>query len=153
METISQDKNTLKFIKNSEKAIIPTKATDGSAGMDLYACLEQDLEIKPRDLVKVPCGIAVSLPGKNYAGLIFSRSGLGVKHGIALSNGVGVVDSDYRGEICVGLCNLGDKPYTIKNGDRIAQFLIIKTEYLPLKEVEKLNQTQRGKSGFGSTGV
>lgn len=151
MEKKSQDIKPLNFIKLSQKAQIPQKATSGAAGMDLYACIDEDIEIQPSNLVKIPCGIAVEVPD-GYGAFLFARSGLAVKYGITLSNGVGVVDSDYRGEICVGLCNVGSQAYTIKNGDRIAQLVILKTENFVPVEVNKLNETQRGTGGFGSTG-
>ncbi len=100
----------------------------------------------------IPSGIAVSLPGSGYAAFVFARSGLGVKHGISLSNGVGVIDSDYRGEICVGLCNLGTQPYEIQPGERIAQLVVMPVCPLPVQEAAELDQTQRGAGGFGSTG-
>lgn len=108
--------------KVRENATVPTRATSGSAGYDLHACIDKDLTIKKRDLIRIPCGIAIELPSSEYAAFIFARSGLGIKYGISLSNGVGVIDSDYKGEIQVGLCRTSDgDPYTIKNGDRIAQ--------------------------------
>lgn len=151
MEKESQDLKVLNFIKLSPNAHIPQRATLGSAGMDLYACIDKDIEINPTDLVKIPCGIAIELE-KGYGAFIFARSGLGIKYGITLSNGVGVVDSDYRGEICVGLCNIGKEKYTIHNDDRIAQMVILKTESFIINEVENLTVTQRGIGGFGSTG-
>ena len=82
--------------------------------MDLYACMEEEITLRPGELAVIPTGIAIGLPGPDYAALVFARAGWGVKHGISLSNGVGVIDSDYRGEIQVGLCNLGNQPYTIR---------------------------------------
>ena len=120
--------------------------------MDLCACIENDIILNPGDRILVPSGIAISLPGPEYAAFIFARSGLGVKHGITLSNGVGVIDSDYRGEIGIGLCNLGKEPYIIKNGERIAQMVIMKVELPELNEVKVLDLTNRGSNGFGSTG-
>ena len=90
----------------------PFYATPGSAAMDLCACVDEPVEIAPRALVSIPTGIAIALPSHAYVALVFARSGLGIKHGISLSNGVGVIDSDYRGEIRVGLTNLSDTPYT-----------------------------------------
>lgn len=149
----SKSKNkTLKFVKISKNAHIPTRGTPDSAGMDLYACLENDVIINPSKIEKISCGIAIEVPSRDYAAFIFSRSGLGVNHGITLANGVGVVDSDYRGEIFVGLCNVSDKPYTIRHNDRIAQMIIIETKYFPLVECENLSKTNRGNGGFGSTG-
>ena len=120
MENKSQYPNVLNFIKTNESAIVPTRATNGSAGFDLYACINNDIIINPGKSAFVSCGIAIELPSENLVALIFARSGLAVKHGITLSNGVGVIDSDYRGEICAGLRNMSEKSYTIKPGDRIA---------------------------------
>lgn len=152
MENKSQSPNVLNFCKISEKAIVPKRATEGSAGIDLCACIEEDIVLEPGKRVLVPSGIAVSLPEKDYAVFIFARSGLAVKHGISLSNGVGVIDSDYRGEIRVGLCNFGEESYTIKPGERIAQMVVMKVENFNLCQVDKLDSTERGEGGFGSTG-
>lgn len=151
----SFDVNITKVRKN---AIIPSKATSGSAGFDLHACIDKDLTIKKGDLIRIPCGIAIELPSSKYAAFIFARSGLGMKYGISLSNGVGVIDSDYRGEIQVGLCRTSDgDPYTIKNGDRIAQMIIMQLRIMQMsnvnfKLVENLGESERGSGGFGSTG-
>ena len=144
---------TLKIQKNNPKAILPKRATEGSAGMDLYACMEEEITLRPGELAVIPTGIAIGLPGPDYAALVFARSGLGVKHGISLSNGVGVIDSDYRGEIQVGLCNLGNQPYTIRPEERIAQLVVTPVCLLPIEEVEVLDETGRGEGGFGSTGT
>ena len=130
----------------------PSRATEGSAGMDLCACIEEDRIIAPRQLVKIPTGIAIALPGPEYVALVYARSGLGIKHGVSLSNGVGVIDSDYRGEIMVGLTNLSDKFYTIHPGDRIAQLVVTPVVLPELERVEALDETGRGTGGFGSTG-
>ena len=131
----------------------PSRATEGSAGLDLAACIDRDVTIAPRQLVCIPTGVAIALPGPEYVALVFARSGLGIKHGIALSNGVGVIDSDYRGELQVGLTNLSDTPYTIHPGGRIAQ-LVVTPVILPQVEiVEELEDTGRGTGGFGSTGL
>ena len=130
----------------------PQRATTGSACMDLAACMDEKITIAPRKLVKIPTGIAIALPGPEYVALVYARSGLGIKHGIALSNGVGVIDSDYRGEIQVGLTNLSDKPYTIHPGDRIAQLVVTPVVLPQLEWVEELDDTERGTGGFGSTG-
>ena len=130
----------------------PQRATTGSAGMDLSACIEEDIILSPRQLVRIPTGIAIALPGPEYVALVYARSGLGIKHGIALSNGVGVIDSDYRREIQVGLTNLSDKPYTIHPGDRIAQLVVTPVVLPQLEWVEELDATDRGTGGFGSTG-
>lgn len=130
---------------------LPSRATSGSAGFDLQAAIDSPLTILPGKLVSVPTGIAVQLP-ENSVGLLFGRSGLGVKHGITLSNSVGVIDSDYTGEIFVGLCNVSDEPYTIHPLDRIAQLTVM--SFLPVNpvEVDSLEETERGSGGFGSTG-
>ena len=104
---------TVKIKKVKDNAKIPKRATNGSAGMDLYACIDEKITINPGQLVLVPTGIAIELPDNSVAAFLYARSGLGIKHGICLSNGVGVVDSDYRGEICAGLCYVSDKPYEI----------------------------------------
>lgn len=142
----------LKIKKLREGAKIPFRATQGSAGMDLSACIEEPVTIKPGDLTLIPTGIAIELPSNQYVAYIFARSGLGIKHGICLSNGVGVIDSDYRGEVCVGLCNVSGKEYTITPGERVAQMVISPVSLMPVCEVEELSSTERGEGGFGSTG-
>ncbi len=142
----------MKILKKRKNAIIPKKATSGSAGFDLCACIDKPVEIKPGDILKIPTGIAIELSNSNYVATIFSRSSLGVMHGISLSNGVGIIDSDYRGEICVGLCNIGASIYTIEPMQRIAQMIIMKIPSVFLTEVSCLNDTKRGIGGFGSTG-
>lgn len=145
-------KDVLKIVKKNKSAQIPHRATPGSAGLDLCACIEKPVCVAPQQLVRVPTGLAISLPNENYVALLFARSGLGTKHGISLANGVGVIDSDYRGEICVGLCNLSAEPYTIQPGERIAQMVVLPTCPLDVQEVDVLDTTSRGESGFGSTG-
>ena len=140
------------FKKVREGAVIPERATAGSAGLDLRACIEEPLTLPPQTPVMVPTGLAAALPCDEMAAMIFARSGLAVKHGVALSNGVGVVDSDYRGEICVGLVNLSKTPYTIEPQERIAQLVVMPVCPLPVMEAETLPQTERGAGGFGSTG-
>lgn len=142
----------IKIKRLRENTALPKRATPGSAGMDLCACIEEEITINPGDLVTIPTGIAISLPSENYMANIYARSGLGVKHGICLSNGVGVVDSDYRGEVCVGLCNVSKKPYTITPGERVAQLVIQVVAVMEVEEVEFLEDTSRGAGGFGSTG-
>ncbi len=142
----------LKIKKLREQAKIPYRATPGSAGLDLSACLDAPVTIAPGDLVKVPTGIAIGLPGPDTVGLIFARSGLAVKHGVSLSNAVGVIDSDYTGEVVVGLCNLGSLTYTIRPGDRIAQLVVMPVLTPELQLTDELEPTARGDGGFGSTG-
>lgn len=142
----------LKIRKLREDATIPRRATEGAAGMDLYACIDENITLAPQQLVIVPTGIAIELPDSGCAAFLYARSGLGVKHGICLGNGVGVIDSDYRGEVCVGLCNVSDKPYVIAPGERIAQMVIAPVFTPDVVEVSELSDTQRGAGGFGSTG-
>ena len=130
----------------------PFYASAGAAAMDLHACVDEPITIPAGGRAVIPTGIAIALPSAQYVALVFARSGLGIKHGIAPANCVGVIDSDYRGEICVGLCNLGTQPYEIQPGERIAQLVVMPVCPLPVQEAAELDQTQRGASGFGSTG-
>ena len=130
----------------------PFYATEGSAAMDLCACVDGEVTVAPRALVSIPTGIAIALPSAEYVALVFARSGLGIKHGVCLSNGVGVIDSDYRGEIRVGLTNLSDTPYTISPGDRIAQLAVVPVVQARLTVCGELPESGRGAGGFGSTG-
>ena len=131
----------------------PFYASAGAAAMDLHACLDEPVTIAPGELARIPTGIAIALPSPEYVALVFARSGLGVRHGIALSNGVGVIDSDYRGEIQVGLTNLSRTPYTISPADRIAQLAVVPVVQVNPVPVEDLDETERGSGGFGSTGL
>ena len=145
-------KMEIKIKKLRENAKIPKRATAGSAGMDLYACIDEPITLAPGQLAIVPTGIAIALPENSCAAFLYARSGLGVKHGICLSNGVGVIDSDYRGEICAGLCNVSDKPYTIEPDERVCQMVITPVLTPDVVEVSELDDTDRGEGGFGSTG-
>ena len=131
---------------------LPFYATPGSAAMDLHACMEQAVVIPAGGRAVIPTGIAIALPSAGYVALVFARSGLGIKHGIAPANCVGVIDSDYRGEILVGLQNSGGTDFTIQPGDRIAQLMITPVVQASVQMVDDLDQTQRGAGGFGSTG-
>lgn len=132
-------------------ARIPARQTEGSAGYDLCADLSEPLVLQPGDIAKVPTGIAIAIADPGVAGLVYARSGIASKHGIAPINCVGVIDSDYRGELLVPLTNHGKEAFTIQHGDRIAQ-LIFAPVYTPvLEEVDELDETQRGAGGFGST--
>lgn len=137
----------------SPKAVLPQYATPGSAAMDLVACIDQPVTIAPGERAGIPSGIAIALPDAGYVALVFARSGLGTKHGIALANGVGVIDSDYRGEIKVCLINQSQTAYTVAPGDRIAQMAIVPVVQANLIPVEELDETSRGTGGFGSTGT
>lgn len=143
----------LKIKKVRENAKIPTRATTGSAGMDLYACIDEPITLKKGDKAIIPTGIAIGLDDPHYAAFIYARSGLAIKHGIGLLNSVGVIDSDYRGEICVGVIKQTDPEYTIEPFERIAQMVIQPVELPEIVEVENLDDTDRGSGGFGSTGT
>jgi len=130
----------------------PFYASPGAAAMDLHACLDGAVTIPAGKRAVIPTGIAIALPSADYVALVFARSGLGIKHGIAPANCVGVIDSDYRGEILVGLQNSGDTDYTIQPGDRIAQLMITPVVQAQVTLVDELDDTQRGTGGFGSTG-
>ena len=140
----------IKYISDLAKK--PFYATDGSAGMDLSAAIEKPLLLKKGERVLVPTGIAIALPDSESVAYIYARSGLSIKHGICLANSVGVIDSDYRGEIRVGLINLGNSDYTIEPGERIAQMVFAPVLRAQLVESESLEDTERGAGGFGSTG-
>ncbi len=142
----------LKIKKLKENAKLPTRATPGSAGFDLYACIDEPVTLNKGDKALIPTGIAIGLDDPHYAAFIHSRSGLAIKHGLALLNSVGVIDSDYRGEVCVGIVKLTDEPYTIQPFERIAQMVIKPVELPEIVEVEELDETDRGQGGFGSTG-
>ncbi len=141
----------LKIKKLNPNAMTPKRATEGSAGYDIYACIESSVIIHPNKTALIPTGISMTIP-ENTAGLLYTRSGLGIKHGIHLTNGVGVIDSDYRGEVFVGLHNLSDTSYEIKPNERIAQLIITPVCYPQIEECDNLEDTDRGTGGFGSTG-
>lgn len=130
---------------------LPKYMTDGAAGMDLYAAVEETEVINPGDIKLVSSGISIALP-EGYEAQIRPRSGLALKHGITMVNTPGTIDSDYRGEIGLILTNLGQAPFIIKRGDRIAQMVINKVARADFLEVEDLDQTDRSSGGFGSTG-
>lgn len=140
----------LKII-NKGKNNTPFYATEGASGFDLTANLDKDLIIKPFERVAVPTGLFMEIP-VGYEGQIRARSGMSLKHGICMANGVGTIDSDYRGEIKVLLVNISNEEYTIKNNDRIAQMIISKYEKVNFELVEELSDTNRNLGGFGHTG-
>lgn len=135
-----------------ESAKLPFRATEGSAGMDLYACIDSPVTLGAGEKAVIPTGIAIDLPSAELAAFVFARSGLAIKHGIGLLNGVGVIDSDYRGEICVGVINQLAEPYTIAPDERIAQLVIMPVSLITPVEAQSLDDTARGEGGFGSTG-
>ena len=130
----------------------PFYASAGAAAMDLHACVDEAVVIPAGQRRVIPTGLAIGLPSADYVALVFARSGLGIKHGIAPANCVGVIDSDYRGEVMVGLQNSGDTDYTVQPGDRIAQLMITPVIQAEVCMVEELDDTARGAGGFGSTG-
>ena len=142
----------LKIKKLNEKVEIPQYATNGSAGMDLRACIDSDVVLEPGCRAMISTGLAISLESADYVAYIYARSGLAVKNGVTLSNCVGVIDSDYRGEIKVGLINQSDKAYTISNGERIAQMVIARVIVPEICVCDELDETERADGGFGSTG-
>lgn len=135
-----------------ESAKLPFRATEGSAGMDLYACIDSPVTLVAGEKAVIPTGIAIELPSAELAAFVFARSGLAIKHGIGLLNGVGVIDSDYRGEICVGVINQLAESYTIAPDERIAQLVIMPVSLINPVEAQSLDDTARGEGGFGSTG-
>ncbi len=141
----------IKVKKTRENAVIPKIATAGSAAADLHACIEEAVIVPARGSAVVPIGLAIAVP-EGWGAFIFARSGLGIKHGIAPRNCVGVIDSDYRGEICVGLMNNSDEDYTVNPGDRIAQMAIMPVMAAKFVECDELSDTERGTGGLGSTG-
>lgn len=144
--------SVLKIKKVRDNAKIPFRATDGSAGMDLYACIDEAVEIMPHEIRVIPTGIAIELESADYVAYIYARSGLAIKNGIAPANCVGVIDSDYRGEICVGLLNQTEKTFTVNPEERITQMVISPVILPTIEVVDELSNTQRGAGGFGSTG-
>ena len=143
----------LKVKKIKENAVLPTRATNGSAGYDLCACIESDITVQKNEIVKIPTGISAEIDTNEAALMIYPRSGLASQSGITLANCVGVVDSDYRGEIAVPLINLGNKDFTVQSGMRIAQ-IVVTPIFLPdIEETDALSETSRGSGGFGSTGI
>lgn len=142
----------LKIKKLSPNAILPTYGTAGAAGADLYALPEgEPITIAPGETVFIHTGLAMAIP-EGYVGLNFARSGLASKRGLAPANKVGVIDSDYRGELMVALHNHGDTPQTVEPGDRVAQFLVVPVMTADFCETDTLDDTDRGSGGFGSTG-
>lgn len=143
--------DTIRVKVLKEGAKLPTYGTAESAGADLYACLEAPLTIAPGETAFVPTGIALEVP-RRCAGLVYARSGLSCKRGLAPANKVGVIDADYRGQIVVALHNHGSQPQTIQHGERIAQLIITPVLTPQYVQADKLSETDRGLGGFGSTG-
>lgn len=137
--------------KLNENAVVPTYGSEFSAGADLYALADEPIVIEAHKTVLVHTGVAMEIP-TGYVGLVFARSGLATKRALAPANKVGVIDSDYRGEIMVALHNHGDEPKTVENAERIAQLVLVPYLTAEFDEVDELSDTVRGEGGFGSTG-
>ena len=132
--------------------MLPQYGTPGAAGLDLRACLDAPLTLNPGDSQLVPSGIAIHLADPGYAALVLPRSGLGAKHGIVLGNLVGLIDSDYQGQVLVSVWNRGQAAFTIQPMDRIAQLVVVPVQQVEFDVVEEFNSSYRGAGGFGSTG-
>ena len=147
--------NTNVKVLLSRGMTMPAYATEGAAAVDMRAAIDEGttVTIQPGQRATIPTGMAISLENANVVAILAARSGLAVKSGINLANGIGVIDSDYRGEICVGLYNSSDVPFTVNRGDRIAQLLFMPVYVAKLIEAATLDETARGAGGFGSTGV
>ncbi|MBQ2863397.1 MAG: dUTP diphosphatase [Clostridia bacterium] len=143
---------TVKVKKIDERAVLPTYGSEYAAGADLYAVCDSPVTIEPAHTVLIHTGLSMEIPS-GYAGLIYARSGLASKRGLAPANKVGVVDADYRGEVMVALHNHSDAPQTIEQGERIAQLVVAPFLAVNYEEAEELSDTVRGEGGFGSTGT
>jgi len=142
----------VKILDDRLKAQPPAYATGGSAGMDLRACVDQPLHLEPGQTSLVPSGLAIHLDDPGLAAMILPRSGLGHKHGIVLGNLVGLIDSDYQGQIFVSVWNRGKAAFTVRPMERIAQLVVVPVLQVGLNVVEEFDQSHRGEAGFGSTG-
>lgn len=142
----------IKVKKLAYSAKLPFRATKTSAGADLYACVDNEVLLKSGERTLVPTGIAIEITEEGYGGFVFPRSSVASKHGVSLSNCVGVIDSDYRGEVKIPVINHGKDDYVIKCGDRIAQLVIMPIDLCEYEE-DELSDTARGEGGFGSTGT
>lgn len=131
---------------------LPTYATDGSAGLDLRACLKEPIIVAPGQTTLIPTGLSIYIADPKRAGVIIPRSGLGHKHGIVLGNLVGLIDSDYQGELMISCWNRGTEPFTVNVGERLAQFVVIPVVRVAFQMVESFEETERGMGGFGHTG-
>lgn len=131
---------------------LPSYATAGSAGLDLRACLDEAIEIEPGQTVLVKTGMAIYIHDVNFAGLILPRSGLGHKHGIVLGNLIGLIDSDYQGELMVSVWNRGQTTFRLEPGERLAQYVLVPVVQAEFEQVEEFEETLRGAGGFGHTG-
>jgi dUTP pyrophosphatase len=142
----------VKILDARIREMLPHYATAGAAGLDLRACLEAPLTLMPGDSQLVPSGIAIHIGDAGYAAIILPRSGLGARHGIVLGNLVGLIDSDYQGQIFISVWNRGNAAFTIQPMDRIAQLMVVPVQQVEFNVVEEFGSSQRGAGGFGSTG-
>src|SRR6202521_3338364 len=142
----------IKILDARMRDYLPAYATSGSAGLDLRACLEEAITLEPGQTTLVPTGLAIHIEDPGYAALILPRSGLGHKHGVVLGNLVGLIDSDYQGQLMVSCWNRGSEPFTVRPGERIAQLVVVPVVQVELEVVEDFSTTQRGAGGFGSSG-
>lgn len=146
------ERKTVKYTLLSPLARVPAYATPGAAAADLRAALEQPMTLAPMERALVPTGLAIELPGPDCVALVYARSGLAIRQGLCMANGVGVIDSDYRGELKIPVVNLGTEPCTIAPGDRVAQLCIAPVWQAAFAQADALSETVRGEGGFGSTG-
>ena len=142
----------LKILDERVREQLPHYATPGSAGLDLRACLDGPVSLNPGETRLIPTGLAIHLEDAGYAAMILPRSGLGHKHGVVLGNLVGLIDSDYQGQLMVSLWNRGQEAFTIQPFERIAQMVIVPVVQAHFSVVEEFGDSQRGEGGFGSTG-
>jgi len=146
------ERTAIRYRKLTPGARAPERATPGAAGFDLRACLEAPMTLEPGTIRLVPTGLALAIPA-GFEGQVRARSGLALKHGIAVLNGPGTIDSDYRGPLGVILGNLGSASFTVRDGDRIAQIVFARVPDVGMEEVAVLPETERGEGGFGHTGL
>jgi len=142
----------VKITKLKSTALIPEYQTEQAAAFDFHACLDEPIVLQPLERAMIPTGLAVEIP-EGFEMQIRARSGLSIKHGIAMVNGVGTIDADYRGELNILAINLSNEPFTIEHGTRVAQSMVTPVERVEWVEVESLSETARGSGGFGSTGI
>ena len=149
------DKLQIKVVneKIGSEIPLPSFSTSGSAGLDLRACINHQIKIAAGKTELIPSGVAIYIENPNYAGLILPRSGLGHKNGIVLGNLVGLIDSDYQGELMISLWNRSETAFVLSPGDRVAQLILIPVKQLPLAVVEEFDVSERGGKGFGSSGI
>ena len=143
---------TMKIRKIKDGATLPAYQTEHAAGMDIHACIEQPMTVQPLERMMVPTGLSLELPA-GYEAQIRARSGLSIKHGITMVNGIGTIDGDYRGEVGVLVINLGQEPFVIEPNMRIAQMVVARYERVVWEETDELSETLRGDGGYGSTGI